>query len=480
MRFQRLFGDTERFALSIAFRDDPDRPVGITEHLQRSWGELQLWVDGLCLTRHVHGDGTSGEGVVWYLRPFLQWLDQSAAELLNREPFAFPIQRHEGTALDWLDSASEGRPPMATDWDDDQWFDERYAFWSSHALRAGMPGAAVPHVVFHRVADDIEVSWDNEGAPPPRPGLQYTNTRGARLVNGEQFAETLRSAVRDASAWLEECGGKLDLHGPLANGQGPGEEAWRLLLPRNTAALVAEVEALGARMREAVPTHGGFVPHTLASSVLRGVETSDMGALQAVSTVLEPPAASHAIASVSSLRHASTAPRWRAWKDGYRAATRVREALGWGIDAVPDLRQRISALGIDVSDLALPSGVECAALGFSDGRARLVVGGPGHMGPAMRLAAALGHLVLDTPVDRDFGVVSSRWMDPPTVARAKAFGAMLLMPEEVCRKLAKLTPEPGTLVQKVMQACNTTRAATSWHLYHLRLLDEGDLEALLA
>lgn len=478
MRFQQLFGDTKTFGLSIGFCDDPAPPRGIEPSVLRSWGTLEIWLDGICLTQHTQPDGSGGTAIAWYLLPLLEWLDGNAIELLNREPFAYPIRREEGgTALAWLDSASEGLPAKATDWNEEEWFNERYSFWKSHALRAAMPGAACPHVVFHRVGDDIEVAWDNEGAPPPRPGLQYAHSRGARLVNGLQVAEALRSAVRGACAWLSKNGVLTNLRGHLANGQGPDADAWQCLLPRRTAELASQHEKLREEMASAIPVSGAFVPHTLASSLLRAIEVKDAKVLDDVAAFASrpPPASADA---VWALRAMTPAPRWDAWRSGYVAAQAVRERLGWGVGPVPDLRAKLGGLGVEVSDTALPSGVACAAIAFRSGPPRLVIGGTGQMSPAMRLATGFGHLLLDSPPERDFGVVSSAWMDAPTVARAKAFGAMLLMPEERCREIAKQVADPGTLVQRVMQTFTTTRRVTAWHLYHLRLIDEDDVEAI--
>jgi hypothetical protein len=479
MRFQQLFGDTDRFAINIALRDDPAPPPGAPAAQVASWGELELWVDGLCLTQHAF-EGSSGKAVTWYLLPFFEWLDSKAVELLNREPFAYPIQQADGgTAIAWLNSANDGRPVGATSWDDDEWLDERYSFWQSHALRAGMPGAAVPHIVFHRVGDDIEVSWDNEGAPPPRRGLRYVNPRGARLVDGRFVAETLRSALREFASRLREFSVSVSMHGPLANGHGPGATAWRWLLPTVTAGLVEARPRLLEQLSSSVPSAGAFVPHSLASSVLRGVAAEDQKALDGVESVLQRPAEAHLADSITRLRCPSAAPRWDAWKAGYRVAERVREVLGWGADPLPNLRERLVDLGIEVKDVELPAGAACAALAFADEQARIAISWSGRMSPAMKIATALGHLLLDAPSHRDFGIVSSPWIDAPTVARAKAFGAMLLMPEERCRMLAKQSASPEMLVKSVMKAFSSTRSVTSWHLFHLRLLGQDDRDAAL-
>jgi len=92
----------------------------------------------------------------------------------------------------------------------------------------------------------------------------------------------------------------------------------------------------------------------------------------------------------------------------------------------------------------------------------------------MRLASALGHLLLDLPLDRPFGTVSSPWAHWPSVARAKAFGAWLLMPSPAVRALAVKHGEPVDLARAVMERFGTTPTLTAWHLYNLRLIDDDD------
>lgn len=480
MRFQQLFGDTDVFALRIGLRGDPAPPVGASKALCASWGDVEVWVKGMCLTQHAY-EGVTGNGVTWYLLPLLSWLSENALELLNREPFPYPLSRTTGTAVDWLDRASEGRPARASSWNDDDWFDERYAFWGTHTLRAGMPGAAVPNIVFHRVGDDIEVSWDNDIAPPSRRGLQYTHSRGAHLVSGAFFEATLRQAVRAASHKLREDGAEFAPRGLLDDISTDASEGWRLLLPRKTADLVSGHASLKAEILDGLRPEGAFIPHSLLTSVLRAVEVDSIPALDAVVRSVRRRVTKRLVDQVVELRAPSTAPRSKAWRSGYACAGTIRQRLGWGQDALPahELRGRLESLGFDISDEDLPHRTECAALAFGGDRGRVLLSKSLGMSPVMKLATALGHFLLDLPRERDYGAVSSPWMDAPSVARAKAFGAMLLMPEERCFALAEDHEDPDALVRAVMVAFATPRQATAWHLYHLRLLDQDELSVAL-
>ena len=44
-RWEKLAGDTSKFAIKLAFSDDPDSGQSATREESASWGGLQIWVD---------------------------------------------------------------------------------------------------------------------------------------------------------------------------------------------------------------------------------------------------------------------------------------------------------------------------------------------------------------------------------------------------------------------------------------------------
>lgn len=85
---------------------------------------------------------------------------------------------------------------------------------------------------------------------------------------------------------------------------------------------------------------------------------------------------------------------------------------------------------------------------------------------------------MDVQGGEPFGVVSSLWAHGPTTARAKAFAAMLLMPADAVRDMARAAGGiDAALVGAIMRRFGTGLSATTWHLYHLRLISD---EARLA
>lgn len=168
------------------------------------------------------------------------------------------------------------------------------------------------------------------------------------------------------------------------------------------------------------------------------------------------------------------------WRAGYDAALRLRSSLGWGGAPLPPLRAALEGLGLAVRDADLPPGVACAAARYASAdAASLLVSRQRSMSESMQLASALGHL-LDLPHGRDFGIASSPWAHWPSVARAKAFAAMLLMPEEAVRDIVRrMGAVDASVVRAVMKQFGTGPIVTTWHLLHLRLVSQEARDTLV-
>lgn len=477
MRFYQLFGDTSSFAVSVALEDDPGPTHGMPEALRRSWGRLAIYANGRSLTQNVT-DGRSSDAIHWYLGPFLAWLDAGAVRMLNEEPFpGVPVDGEVVDSMDWLETTLDGPPFTSTEEEEERWFDERSRWAERRVLRTGLSGAVAPFLAIRRLGDHVELSWDNEAHPPTRPHVRFIESRGAALVAADEVASVLRSVVQVVSREVDGPGAQR-LHGPLANGVGPGADAWRWLIHPATRRLFDDRRLAAQRdeLEGSVPATGALVPHTLTTALLRSVPAATVEQLEPFLRVRRP---SGRLAQALVSARSAPAPNVKeAWAMGYERARRLRQDLGWGSDPAPKLEVAMSELGIDVEERELVSGVQCAVVGFGESRASAIISDGAGMGRSMRLGTALGHVLFDVQADHPFGAASSNWSHWPTNARAKAFGAMLLMPDAAVREMARHHGAvDASLVSAVMQRFGTGLAAATWHLYHLRLVsDEARLE----
>ena len=92
VRWERFSGDTSTFAIKIAFHADPDDGQGADADTARSWGALQVWVDGINLCAHVD-QGETLQSAHWYLLSTLEWLASNWDPLLHGHPAVTRPQR---------------------------------------------------------------------------------------------------------------------------------------------------------------------------------------------------------------------------------------------------------------------------------------------------------------------------------------------------------------------------------------------------
>ena len=188
VQWERLVGDTSRFAIRLAFAPDPDEGRAAVPEVSHSWGSFQLWVDGRNLCAHSE-EGERIESVHWYLLPLMEWLARNWNPLLHEE--RLPVKNGGGNA--WASLRSTRFPPaaMAMDVDLEARWDERWhGWWSRHALRAASDGGLFPDVIFRRLRDVVEISWgDARGAGTPA-GFDFLECgpRAVRLPPAEVAA----------------------------------------------------------------------------------------------------------------------------------------------------------------------------------------------------------------------------------------------------------------------------------------------------
>ena len=474
--YQRQFGDRASFALSFSLGPD-GHPVGPPAR-DATWGGLEIWAKGHCLTRSV-ADGAVQDAVRWSLLPVLEWLLDVGQRLVNEDPyprFSRGLVVPDGSA--WFDATVS--PPVLDEAAEKRWFLRRSEWRHFHALRRSALDVALPNVVFRRLGDSMEVSWDNEAWTSGRRGLSFVERRGRVVVGAAALARVLSEAVSDVTKSLAERAPVtplIDLASRASASRAQSND-WRWLLHRPTAEIVRDsFPALKLKLESHITANaiGLYVPHIEETHLLRLVRAeseTDVKALLAASQLLPPhPAASE----LQALVRPSTAASERPWEEGNDYADFVREKLGWGTDPLPELGAWLTGRGllVESGNIGLPSSISVLAERSVDNRAAVHVNprGASRRKKETGLATALGHVLLD---DGPYSV-DGDWEHWPTSARARAFGVALTLPEEGVRDA--LTNKPNIGAAEVLELMAKFRAgpfATTYRLKNLGLISSDD------
>lgn len=480
MWFQRFFGDTQRFGLKIELHDDPHAHPDADPIRAASWGKLEIWVHGRCLTQSTRG-GQVDSAVEWYLDEFVRWSCRSIIPLLNEEPFPNPTRKQARTGADWV-LRSESAPWTMREAEEDHWFATRWSWRHRHELFSAFPDADAPYVVIRRLGDFIEFSWDNDTWRPSRRGLLFTEALGKAQVG----------AIDVASIWSDALGvviSAVESRSQAAFGIAmprASRDDWRWLVPTTvgeTLRTTPRFEKLVQRLGRRAGSADIVVPHSVETLLLRDCSHLSANELEhLLSRRARPGGASD---TLQSLRAPHPAPFRQPWQDGYRAALRVRDALGWKNDPAPhDLPAWLAQHEVDASSDLKPSALDSILVARSSCRPLIDINDGSkasrRLSPRMLTAAALGVWLLDAPSDSDFAFTFSSTAHWPTTARAKAFAAMLLMPESGIRAFLddqSVRQIDGMVVRDLMSHFGTTMHATLNHLNHMELIaDEERLE----
>lgn len=481
--FGHQWGESDRFAISVELFDDPHPPHGIDDTTSRTWGALELWAGGRCLTRNRRTSGSTEDGVTWYLLPVLRWIARHAEALVNEEPFPdLPAYEAIDSAATWFEESDEPLIQLR-EAEEDEWFERRSDWWARHAVRAAFEGAASPNIFLRRLGPDVEISWNNELRPPTRSDLEFVEPVGTAYVRATDVADVLKKTFEAVSQAVRERMGEATTIASLGE-IAVTDDAWRLLIPRGCRAALESNARLAQVMASRRANNALVVPHTLETLLLRGAPPSQP-ALETLLSVGR--AAEKTPTNASELmreRDPAPAPARQPWEAGYDAALRLREHLGWNGRPAPSLDDWLSERGVSLAKQQTDSSVDGAAV-YVDGHSPVLHVNPKGRGAIrwshrMLLATQLGHVLLDEESDGIVATADTTWTHWPTAARARAFAAMLLMPEDGVREA--IESEGGMTLQTVraiMRQYDTGIQATTWHLKNLRFVsDEARVELL--
>ena len=503
IRWERLAGDTSKFAIKIAFCDDPDPGTWASPEESLSWGSLQIWVGERNLCANQFG-GEISTAVHWYLLPLLEWWVDNWDPIFHEE--RLPNRNAGADAQGSLRRTSEAplglSPGDAVAWEQ-RWHD----WWARHCIEAGRAGGVLPSVCFRRWREQTEIAWDGAGAPGRPPGVQFVHASGTcRLPSGE-VAGPLQSVLAEAAAHLASRAPESDRFHTLGAGIGrlatPSEDrlAWLLGLGgsleemrESWAGLRPAIATQPDAARDAVlgtPDQAALVVEPFPAALMFGAVAPDLSPTDRV-CLLQHLADAHGRAAGPLEQLAADEPVEgdQAWRQGYDLAQRVLDHLGVpgeGQERV-DLDAILANLGVTVESIRLDDrSIRGVAIGGRGCRPTILLN-EAHKtntyptGRRFSKAHELCHLLYDRAFAQEVALPSGPWAPRDVEARANAFAAMLLMPLDLVRRALASSPHHAgsrDLVVDVAQSLGTSFTAVSYHMHNLGLLSEDERDELL-
>jgi Zn-dependent peptidase ImmA (M78 family) len=518
VKWEKFAGRTDVFAIRLSFSPDPDQGVAINADEAASWGRLQLWVNGQNLCAHVD-QGELLEGVHWYMLPILEWLSDVWNPLLQEE--RLPNRNVGDTAAESL-IITRNAPALAAEIDISTWEQEWYEWRRRHALRAARSGGLFPNIVFRRLQDYVEISWDDEPSAGTPSGFRFSLGQGSALLDPEAVANPLYELAVGAVSYLEEVvpnnerlvALKARLQELCNTGQREERLSWLVGLPTHARAVDRLKDVSGdqfkASWQRILNILNSFRSKDAVEAALATEETPIVliGSCQAAllfgsvdPTISE--ADVFTLAKVLLKQYSRTDQNYELdklsknippdeglliWEQGYDLAESLCDVLDLTGDWV-DVRSVIRNLGIHELRRALddtnirgcsivgpqhkPTVIINRSSGFSASSAAV----------RFTLAHELCHLLYDRSHGKRLAIASGPWAPRSIEKRANAFAAMFLMPPRLVERAIADSPDPITElsgVRTVARRLKVSTVAVIEHLYNLTLMTEIERDRLLA
>lgn len=514
IRWERFAGRTDRFAIRLSLLSDPDGGVGASSEESASWGSIEMWVDHRNLCANIdQGEALSASH--WYLLPIAEWLTANWNALLHEE--RLPLVDSADTGAVAL-ASTRSAPALLDEEATVEWEEERFAWWSRHAIRTSRTGGLLPNVVFRRLRDYVEISWDDEGEAGAPPGFEFTASRGNFLLRPREVAQPLYEVLTALADVLGERGSAGRLVGlrhaldaitggeqerarqiwlagmspesrtALDGGHEPSTR-WRSVIddltrPGQEAALeaalndertslVVDAPSQAAMMFSSVsPTLAEDDVRTLAAVLIdRFSGTGDTPALRALARDVVPD------------------PHSAFWQQGYDLAEDLHDVLDdLDADDAVDVERVVSDLGIEIVERTfLDRDIRACSLVGPFHLATIVHNTAARTGTSARarrftVAHELCHLLYDRDRAAKVAIASGPWAPRGIEQRANAFAAMFLMPPDLLRSHLASLVESGWTVDRLTslaQSLQVSRSAAVHHLYNLTMMSESVRDDLL-
>ena len=501
-RWERLAGDTAKFAVKMVFVDDPDEGRGVDADTSLSWGGFQIWVEGTNLCAHLE-QSERVEYAYWYMLAFLGWLIKSWNPLFHEE--RLPCM--SGAAHGWAALRETRFPPAVIGYEQEvEWEEAWQGWWSRHAVRAAREGGLFPDVVIRRVRDTVEVSCGHVRSTGTPDHVSFRGAPAVAYFAPRDVAEPLFEVIEGAVSHLAQLAAASSRIQDLVKatrrlksrhqdsrimwlaGLGSDEQTigqgWRRckqqLSSRLTRSQKQAMLATSGHSKLVVEgsCHAALMFGSVAPDVCREDVVTLAEHLVSLSEAGGEPELIAALCRDEPVDEFGTPP----WHQGYDLAEEVRKTLVIepSKNGFIDIEATLDRLSVDVREVPLTDpAIRGVALAGPHHRPGVGWNPENHFnrtsqGRRFTLAHELCHLLFDRNVGQRLAVASGPWAPQHVERRANAFAAMLLMPSSLLRQLVPERVSAEREVAKIAGQLRTGFDATLAHLRNLGWVEDGD------
>lgn len=181
----KYFGNKEIFAVAYELKDSPFNLSGKNEP---TWGIFQMWINDKSVCTYSRED--KEHEYEWDLIFIVEWLYKNKTNILNESQFPLPSEGNNALELYY----------NSGDFDSDNidvfdtWYKKRQDWFFEHSWYSNNGGSYLADVLFRRVADTIEIAWDNTELYSE---IKYNNPKGIYYIPVTLFQNVVESFIED-------------------------------------------------------------------------------------------------------------------------------------------------------------------------------------------------------------------------------------------------------------------------------------------
>lgn len=503
--WDKLLGETERFALRLSLESDPHSGTAATEEEAASWGSFQIWVRGknICLHNEL---SESVESVHWYLLPLLEWLVANWDPLFHEE--RLPVRNRGQDAIESLD-ATRFAPVSLSQTAAREWEQQWQDWWLRHNIQAARSGGVFPDLAIRRWRDEIEFSWGEPFTPGLPEDMTFSVPSGMTRLPPSEVIDSCHGVIGEAIDVLRQRlpssqrlavlraefdslsnASRTDLRlGYLAGlGQGAQDaaQAWRGLrdrfanLPDDARSALMGMDPRPLFVQDppaAVLMFGGMAPEVAPNDIEQILHL-----FQQAATDVDRPSIYWQLVSHEELDVTGGG----IWAQGEELAEDIFAELGAELtDGIYlDIAAQLDRIGVGRADIKL---VDAAIRGLS-------LAGP-HLRPIVAIntgyrwktgevsrftyAHELCHILFDGTRAKRVAVASGPWAPVDVERRANAFAARFLVrPEAVSRLMTQHVLTEADGIRKAAKSIGVSASVFLETLHNMEYLEGADYERL--